>query len=111
MRQNQRANQPLFDACDSDMTMVPSEVVANECLALAYTPLLGRLIDVVLERDESLAEELTKRVLKRTGAAQWPMLRNSIVVEYVLTGVDPQGGWLWRALRRGASGKSTSTAK
>jgi len=180
VRQNQRANQPLFDAFDSDMTMVPSEVVANECLALAHTPLLGRLIDVVLERDEALAEEMTKRVLKRAGAAvpqlwsvrinasdapalhralmlenreiavgdllrnpadrdrplelfalalargesfstlpdedaklkagdeilfagragtrdaQWPMLRDSAIVDYVLTGVERQGGWVWR---------------
>jgi voltage-gated potassium channel len=37
-------------------------------------------------------------------AAQWPLLRNVNVRDYVLTGVDPTGGWLWKKLRRSGSG-------
>ena len=184
VRQNLRANQTLFDAFDSDMTMVPSEVVASECLALAHTPMLGRLIDVVLDRNETWADALIKQLLKRAGAAvpelwsirvnasnapalhralmfekreisvydllrdpadrerslglvvlgltrgkaftvlpdedtklesgdevlfaghagtrdaQWPLLRDATISEYVLTGIERPQGWLWRAFSR-----------
>lgn len=41
LRQNEYANQVLFDAFDSDVTVVPSEIVAHECQAILTTPLLG----------------------------------------------------------------------
>jgi Trk K+ transport system NAD-binding subunit len=42
LRQNKVANQILFDAYDADFTMVPSRIVARECLALIVSPLLPR---------------------------------------------------------------------
>jgi hypothetical protein len=41
LRQNHVANRALFDAFESDFTMVPSEIVAHECLAILTTPLLA----------------------------------------------------------------------
>jgi voltage-gated potassium channel len=43
VRQNRVANQVLFDAYDADFTMVPSRIVARECLALITSPLAGAL--------------------------------------------------------------------
>jgi voltage-gated potassium channel len=40
VRQNRVANEVLFDAYDADFTMVPSRIVARECLALITSPLL-----------------------------------------------------------------------
>ena len=34
LRQNRARNRALFEAFGADMTMVPSEIVANECIAL-----------------------------------------------------------------------------
>jgi Trk K+ transport system NAD-binding subunit len=44
VRQNRVANQVLFDAYDADFTMVPSRIVARECLALITSPLLARFL-------------------------------------------------------------------
>jgi Trk K+ transport system NAD-binding subunit len=44
VRQNQMANAPLFAAFDADATMIPSQVVAHEALAIITTPLLSRFI-------------------------------------------------------------------
>jgi voltage-gated potassium channel Kch len=44
VRQNRVANQVLFDAYDADFTMVPSRIVARECLALITSPLLSRFL-------------------------------------------------------------------
>ena len=38
LRQNRVRNRSLFEAFGAEMTMVPSEIVANECLALAARP-------------------------------------------------------------------------
>ena len=47
VRQNRVANQVLFDAYDADFTMVPSRIVARECLALITSPLLSRFLRLV----------------------------------------------------------------
>jgi voltage-gated potassium channel len=44
LRQNRVANEVLFDAYDADFTMVPSRIVARECLALITSPLLRRFL-------------------------------------------------------------------
>ena len=41
LRQNHVANHTLFEAFESDFAMVPSEIVAHECLAILTTPLLA----------------------------------------------------------------------
>ena len=55
VRQNKVANQILFDAYDADFTMVPSHIVARECLALITSPLLSRFLRLVRAWPESRA--------------------------------------------------------
>ena len=184
VRQNLRANRALFDAFRADITMVSSEIVANECLALVQTPLLGRFLQVVRAETDAWADGVIARLhacmgdgapeiwsvplgaggayalhralflegariqlgdlrrdpgsreqrlacmplyLKRgekafvlpeddfalqagddilfagtpeAREAQWPMLRNAHVRDYVLTGVDAPVGWLWQRFAR-----------
>src|SRR5690606_32636969 len=38
VRQNRYANRDLFDALNADISVVPSEVIANECLSILATP-------------------------------------------------------------------------
>lgn len=59
-RQNQLSNQPLFDAFSEDLPMQPSRIVAREFLALITTPLLGRFIDLIPERDEDDCARLSR---------------------------------------------------
>jgi Trk K+ transport system NAD-binding subunit len=183
LRQNLRANHALFDAFSADITMVSSEIVANECLALVQTPLLGRFLQVVRTESDAWADGVIARLRARMGEAapeiwsvplstggayalhralffegarialgdlyrdprererrlpcealylarddesfvlppedfilkagdqvlfagtpdarqaQWPMLRNINVCDYVLTGVEAPGGWIWQRLR------------
>jgi Trk K+ transport system NAD-binding subunit len=193
LRQNLRANRALFDAFDADITMLSSEIVANECLALIQTPLLGRFLQVVRTESDAWADGVIARLqgcmgdaapelwsvpLTAGGAyavhralflegarialgelrrdprsrerrlacealylargdkafvlpaedlileagdeilfagtaeareAQWPMLRNLNVRDYVLTGIEAPGGWLWQKLRaRGHAGQTRS---
>lgn len=65
LRQNQVANRALFDAFESDFTMVPSEIVSHECLAILTTPLLAPFLDAVRKSDEpwacGLLDDLTGR--------------------------------------------------
>ena len=57
-RQNQAANAPLFDAFTGDFCMVPSRIVAQECLAILTTPLLARFLALLRDRDETWNGEL-----------------------------------------------------
>jgi voltage-gated potassium channel len=62
VRQNLRANQMLFARFGADMTMVSSQIIANECIAVLRTPLLAEFLDLVRHKDDfwaySLAESL-----------------------------------------------------
>ena len=62
VRQNLRANRALFDAFRADITMVSSEIVANECLALVQTPLLGRFLQVVRAETDAWADGVIARL-------------------------------------------------
>ncbi|MBL8488967.1 MAG: NAD-binding protein [Rhodocyclaceae bacterium] len=57
-RQNQAANAALFDAFRSDFNMVPSRIVAQECLAILTTPLLTRFLGLVRGWDEDRCRDL-----------------------------------------------------
>ena len=52
VRQNLQANRPLFEAFDADVTMVSSQLIAAECLAVVRTPLL----EPFLEAADDVAE-------------------------------------------------------
>lgn len=185
VRQNLQANRPLFEAFRAGMTMISSEIIANECLAILNTPLLARFLDVVRSRDNQWANAVTEQLLAKLGEsvpafwtvelnisgapaihhglmvenlevcvgeltrdsgnreralpcvplllmrgtetivmpetelplkpgdhilfagrrfardAQWLFLRNLNVRDYVLTGRDIPGGWIWEWFKRG----------
>lgn len=67
LRQNHVANKALFDAFESDFTMVPSEIIAHECLALLTTPLLAPFLAAVRKADDVWAEALLQDVTSRFG--------------------------------------------
>lgn len=67
VRQNQAINHALFDAFDSDITMVPSKIIAHECLAVLTTPLLVPFLDAMKRRDEAWCATLLERLTGRYG--------------------------------------------
>ena len=182
LRQNLQANRELFSAYRADIVMVSSEIIADECLALIRTPLLGRFLAVVRAESDAWADGVIARLQGSLGNdtpeiwsvglnagdapalhralffenmqvrvgdlrrdprdrsrrlacealylvqsqnalvlpsdetalapgdrllfagtpeardAQWPMLRNVNVRDYVLKGVEVPGGWIWQKL-------------
>lgn len=68
LRQNHVANRALFDAFESDFAMVPSEIVAHECLAILTTPLLAPFLDTVRQADDGWARQLLDEL---TGLFGW----------------------------------------
>lgn len=69
VRQNQAVNHALFDAFDSDVTMVPSKIIAHECLAVLNTPLLVPFLEAMKGRDETWCAALLERLTERYGWA------------------------------------------
>ncbi len=61
-RQNQARHQALFEAFGAEMTMVPSEIVANECIALLRARHLSTFLGIAHDRDEAWAAEATSRL-------------------------------------------------
>lgn len=58
MRQNQIANTVLFDAFQAQISMVPSRIVAMECLALLNTPLLASFLELAQKAGDAWAQRL-----------------------------------------------------
>ncbi|THF66466.1 potassium channel protein [Pseudothauera nasutitermitis] len=67
LRQNHYSNHALFDAFDADFNMVPSEIIAHECLAVLSTPLLAPFLREMKARDEEWRVWLLKRLTGRFG--------------------------------------------
>lgn len=68
VRQNQVANAPLFAAFDADATMIPSQVVAHEALAIIITPLLARFMAASRDlQDEDWAAGACDRLVAQFG--------------------------------------------
>ena len=61
-RQNMTANSPLFDAYGADFNMVPSHIVAQECIAILTTPLLAQFLARLRDRDEPWSLHLCDRL-------------------------------------------------
>jgi len=79
VRQNLQANQPLFDAFDADMTMVSSQLIASECLAVVRTPLLQPFLEFARHKDADWADALLERLLIALGdlsPAVWSVTLN-----------------------------------
>jgi Trk K+ transport system NAD-binding subunit len=62
LRQNRMRNRSLFDAFGAEMTMVPSEIVAHECLAVLRARHLSRFLGLAYARDNAWAARLTERL-------------------------------------------------
>ncbi|ENO88150.1 potassium channel family protein [Thauera linaloolentis] len=69
LRQNHEANQVLFDTFESDITVVPSEIIAHECLAILATPLLVPFLRDIRGHDETWCAAQLERLTQRLGWA------------------------------------------
>jgi voltage-gated potassium channel Kch len=67
VRQNLVGTRPLFDALAADMTMVSSQIIANECLAVLRTRLLAEFLRTVRTRDDRWAHMLVERLRSIVG--------------------------------------------
>jgi voltage-gated potassium channel Kch len=79
VRQNLRANRALFDAFDADVTMVSSELIASECLAVVRAPLLEPFLAIARTRDAAWADALIGRLQAAIGdraPAMWSVTIN-----------------------------------
>jgi len=61
-RQNHHVNSPLFDAYRDDYAMVPSRIVAQECIAILTTPMLAAFLNLLRGRDEAWSNALVCRL-------------------------------------------------
>jgi len=68
IRQNHVSNHALFEALASDLSFVPSEIIAHECLSILSTPLLGHFLAEIHKRnDEEWCTWLFNRMIRRLG--------------------------------------------
>jgi len=67
LRMNQYRNRDLFTAFKGDLTVVPSQIIANECLAVLTTPLLEPFLAEVHERKDEWSARLLERLVGRFG--------------------------------------------
>ncbi|MGE0734722.1 MAG: TrkA family potassium uptake protein [Alphaproteobacteria bacterium] len=67
LRQNQIGNQSLFAAMDANMTMVSSQIIANECLAILRTRLLAEFLAIVRVRGDEWAQTVVERLQATLG--------------------------------------------
>lgn len=61
-RQNQAANDLLFETFRADFSMVHTRVVAQECISILTTPLLARFLVAVRQSEESWSKALSTRL-------------------------------------------------
>lgn len=61
-RQNQAANDLLFQTFRADFSMVHTRVVAQECISSITTPLLARFMAAIREEDEDWNKQLVTRL-------------------------------------------------
>jgi voltage-gated potassium channel len=61
-RQNQAANDLLFDTFRADFSMVHTRVVAQECISILTTPLLARFLAAVRQAEEAWCKALAARL-------------------------------------------------
>ena len=67
LRQNHYANHALFEAYDSDVDVVPSKIIAHECLAILTTPLLVPFLGEVKRRNEAWCDKWLTTLTERFG--------------------------------------------
>ena len=67
LRQNLQSNQPLFARFGAEMTMVASQIIANECIAVLRTPLLADFLDLIRQKDDFWAYSLSESLRALAG--------------------------------------------
>ena len=67
LRQNDASNSVLIDHFPADLVMRPSEIVADECVALLTSPLLLRFLNTVRRERDAWADEVIHQLRKRCG--------------------------------------------
>lgn len=80
VRRNLQSNRILFEAFCADLEMVPSEIVAHECLAVLTTPLLSRFLAIVKQQDDAWADAVVDRLQRCAGTrvpATWTVELNA----------------------------------
>lgn len=81
LRQNHYANHALFDAFECDVNVIPSQIIAHECLAILTTPLLVPFLQEMKQRDEAWCNGLLERLTARFGwdvPAVWSVRLNAM---------------------------------
>ena len=61
-RQNLVSRRLVFEALGADMTMVSSEIIANECIAILRTPNMSAFLRIARSRDDSWAQDVVERL-------------------------------------------------
>ena len=61
-RQNLVSRRLVFEAFGADMTMVSSEIIANECIAILRTPNMSAFLRIARSRDDSWAQDVVERL-------------------------------------------------
>lgn len=69
IRQNLVASKVLFSAFDANVTMVSSEIIAHECLAILTTPLLSQFLEIVKRESDAWADRVVERLRLCVGEA------------------------------------------
>ena len=61
-RQNHTSNSRLFEAFAADFTMIPSRIVAQECIAILTAPLLAHFLEHLRQVDKNWSRALVERI-------------------------------------------------
>ncbi len=67
LRMNHYGNYDLFKAFDANLTVIPSQIIANECLAVLTTPLLEAFLTEVRTHEDEWSAQLLGRLTGRFG--------------------------------------------
>lgn len=67
LRQNLAVNRALFEAYGADITVVPTEIIGHECLAILSTPLLAPCLSEIRRGEETECAALLARLTGRLG--------------------------------------------
>jgi len=86
-RQNQAANAALFDAYAADFTVLPSRIIAQECIALLTAPLLARFLERLPHLDEAACHQLAERLSEACGG------RTPVVWDNRLNAAEAPAAW------------------
>ena len=102
-RQNQRINNPLFNAAELDLVMKRGSVIAHKIYALITTPLLRRFLNLATKQKNEWANELISRIggiIEQEAPQMWSIQvdkdNSPGIVELLATGESVQLADLYR---------------